>query len=459
MSTNRPTISFYGGLNTIGGTKICISEGGYRLFFDWGSFFNPGGDFWHGRVQPRTGAAAVRDWVEMGYAPRLAGIYHAAGAASLGLPTEPDGKTAIFVSHLHLDHMRLLDLIHPDIPVYMHHESLTLFRAVAESGEQPAVPPATVGFAAGDVIEVGPMKVRPVLVDHDIAGAVALLIETSAGTIVYSGDLRTHGLHPEYTMDFVAAAKAQHPLALLIEGTRLGEPERAVDSPPPTHEGDLPEIIQAQLEACTGLALVTTYPRHVERLQNIAAAAMAAGRTLVVEPEAALQVYRTTGQLLPIYLGHRWLEAQAAGTRPAWLDELLRLSPAYTAADITAAQGEFLLQLAFPNLPELADLAPQAGSIMLHSNGEPLGRFDPAWELFERWLARFGLTLVMANCTGHASPAALHELVADIAPQVLIPIHSHNPQLLNPPGQPRILPQLGDTYYLDELTTLAKVDE
>lgn len=62
---------------------------------------------------------------------------------------------------------------------------------------------------------------HPIHVDHSIPGAYGFIIYTSAGPVVYTGDIRLHGARPEMTQEFVSEAKAAKPVALICEGTRI----------------------------------------------------------------------------------------------------------------------------------------------------------------------------------------------------------------------------------------------
>jgi ribonuclease J len=450
MSTS-PRIHFYGGILTIGGTKVVVEEDGYRVIFDFGSTYAPGGDFWGRGLEPRPGAARLRDLIGLGYTPALNGLYRAGYAQAAGLtPGVGDGKTQVFISHLHLDHMAIVDLLAGEIPVWMHNDSLRLFRAVATTGEKPAVPQGARGFEWGQTIEVGPIKVTPVAVDHDIPGASALLIETSAGTVVYTGDLRTHGANPERVEAFIAAAREKHPKMLLIEGTRLGELANPdPDRPPTLKETEVPGRVVEYLKRYAGLGLITLYPRNTLRIGNIARAVKAEGRQMVLSAEMAHVYAALDGDLndVALYLRARDREALEAGTAEAYLTDLLKTGvKTVDAATIRADQSRYLLQLYYWDFGELNDLQPGPGSVFIHSNGEPLGKFDPAFELFQRWLGHFGVELVYASSTGHADPASLQRMVAEIQPVLLMPIHSHFPQLLEVASVNRELPELGGIY-------------
>lgn len=447
--TGRPTIAFHGGIGTIGGTKVIVAEGGYQILFDFGTSYSPGGDFWGGRVAPRCGAAGLRDLVGMGYLPRLNGLYQAGPAATLGLEPGAGEQTHVFLSHLHLDHMSVVDQLADEVPVWMHADSLKLFRAVAETGERPAVPIGARAFEWGEPVQVGPMTVTPMAVDHDIPGASALLIETSAGLVVYTGDLRLHGANPERVEAFIREAASRLPRVLLIEGTRLGEQPRDPARPPARSEPDVPIAVNDLLSRSPGLGLITLYPRNTGRVSALADSLPAVGRRLLLSPEAAHLLAAMGGDLSKVGLYRRAkdLSALADGSAPDWLIRLVSSGvDLFDARRVSESPDRFCLQLFYWDLGELVDLAPPPGSIFIHSNGEPLGSFDPAFDLFARWLDRFGLELAFASSTGHATSDDLVRVVRAISPAVLMPIHSRSPELLEVASVRRVLPEIGGRY-------------
>lgn len=445
-----PQIRILGGVGTIGGTIVSVEEGGYRVLFDFGTAYAPSGDFWGHGLHCRSGAAGLRDLIGLGYLPSLDGVYKTGEAETCGLRPGAGDRTQIFISHLHLDHMAAVDRVADEVPIWMHTDSLRLYRAVAETGERPSVPSGVRALTWERPVHVGPLRVTAFPVDHDIPGASALLIETSAGTVVYTGDFRLHGSNPDLVHRFAAAAAASDPRILLIEGTRLfpANPERS-EGPPVLTEPEVASAVAQRAAASTGLALITMYPRNVDRIGAVARAAQALGRRLAVPAEVAYIYRAMCGDTTPISVYRRWRDqvALAGGTAPDWLQEVLTGKiPVVTAQDVKRSPQAFLLQLPFADLSELNDLTPPPGSLFIHSNGEPLGRFDPAYDLLLRWLDRFSIELVHLPSTGHADADALTEVVNRIRPSVLMPIHSLHPDLLSPAGVQRILPERGGCY-------------
>jgi len=392
------------------GLKFTVEHGDHRVLFDFGLEHAPGRAPFSLGLEPRVGRE-LADLVGVGSAPRLEGVYD-----------RWDGQTAVFISHLHLDHTALVRFLHPDVPLHYPEGMEELRAAVAAAGYLPWRRPE--GTALGDRRPVagGDIEVPPVAVDHDLPGATGYLVRTPDLFLAYSGDQRWHGLHPELTAGF---AEAAHGADVLVQEGVLLEPEApAVEGGPPRlprlSEDDVVLGFGALLAASPGLVIANLYPMNRERVANLAATAAAHGRRLVLEPQAAT------------IAGHA--------------DLLL-------VEEVRAAPERFLVQLSYEGLPTLLDLAPPAGSVYAHSNGPPLGPYDPAYEVMKAWVRQLDLGFVHLGSSGHSWPADVARTVAAVAPGLAIPVHSRAPEALRVPGVPSLVPTVLRPYSAEELKT------
>lgn len=146
------------------------------------------------------------------------------------LPTAPPWHnnyrhSAAFISHLHLDHSKMLNFVIPKIPIYNTPQTIKLLTTLNEKGEfllPAANHPATYLCLINELspyqkIKVGNLSVEFYPVDHDANEAVAIFIHTPDKFIVYTGDLRLHGF-PECTRTMMTAA--YHCDLLISEGSR-----------------------------------------------------------------------------------------------------------------------------------------------------------------------------------------------------------------------------------------------
>src|SRR4030043_266882 len=68
------TLTFYGGINEIGGNKVLLEDGGRALLLDFGFPYKRHKLFYEEYLKPRSGAGLL-DPLTMGLLPPLEGIY------------------------------------------------------------------------------------------------------------------------------------------------------------------------------------------------------------------------------------------------------------------------------------------------------------------------------------------------------------------------------------------------
>ncbi len=67
-------LSFYGGVEEIGGNKILLEDDDTRIFLDFGMSFHKRGRFFEEFMTPRT-ANGIGDFLVMGLIPDIKGVY------------------------------------------------------------------------------------------------------------------------------------------------------------------------------------------------------------------------------------------------------------------------------------------------------------------------------------------------------------------------------------------------
>ncbi|MBA1393200.1 MBL fold metallo-hydrolase, partial [Lactobacillus sp. XV13L] len=82
--------------------------------------------------------------------------------------------------------------------------------------------------------------------------------------------------------------------------------------------------------------------------------------------------------------------------------------------------------------------------LYIHSNAEPLGDFDPAYKPFLQDLADKKIEFKALRCSGHADEEELTEIIGEVQPKILIPVHTLHPELEENPFGERILPERGE---------------
>jgi len=68
-----PSLTFYGGVNEIGGNKILFEAGGTKIFLDFGMSFKIANQYFAEFLQPRK-CTALTDFFDLGLLPDVKGI-------------------------------------------------------------------------------------------------------------------------------------------------------------------------------------------------------------------------------------------------------------------------------------------------------------------------------------------------------------------------------------------------
>jgi len=135
-------LTFYGGINEIGGNKILLEDGERRLFLDFGFPYKRHKQFYEEYLKPRGGAGLL-DPLAMGLLPPLEGLYR----DDLMTPglwhqfrkaehyRKLDGVEGVLLSHAHLDHSGYIAFLKGDIPVYSTAVTAFISKAMQDSGK------------------------------------------------------------------------------------------------------------------------------------------------------------------------------------------------------------------------------------------------------------------------------------------------------------------------------------
>ena len=440
------TIRFRKGTQTIGGTFIEVETAAAKCMFDFG-------------YTSATGVIdeAARSWrkrrafemVTLGLLADTDGIYQEADALRLGLKPygDPSMEQECFflLSHMHIDHMGALNMLAPEIPVYMSRQSLEMYAALTEDDRENAHP-ACIGMEPFVSTTIGDVTVLPVPIDHDILGALGFLITTPDGTICYTGDFRLHGFHPEYTGTF--AATCQGADVLITEGTSasfydefdmtdLSKPET-----PHRTEYDLQREMTEIIRDTKGLPILNCYNRNVERIHGLVEITKAAGKTFVADDETAglLKAFYPEDEVAVydqiLKEGANMTKAISAGYRLVSTKEML------------TDPGKYVLRLGFQDIYHLCGLA-HVVSLYVHFDGVPLGAYDVRYQMMFRILEKLGIEYKNLALGGHATPYDLRTVIDEISPRVLVPVHSAKPwNVSSAHCEHRFLPKEGELLLL-----------
>jgi ribonuclease J len=266
-------VSVLGGVGEIGGNKILVEDKDARVMLDFGMSIAQRARFFS---DPYVSPRRPESLLSLGIIPSIDGVY--------SWDTAERKLDAIFLSHAHLDHYGYLSMVHRDVPVHCGETTERLMAAITET-KRASFETDYRGldyrtFRTGALVKVGSITVRPVHVDHSIPGAYGLVVETSTGSFVYTGDLRAHGRASHLTQDFARAAGKSDASLLLTEATNMVG--GSVSS-----EEEVARKLEAVIREAKGLVMASFSGMDTDRLTSFHRAASAADRKLAISMRQA----------------------------------------------------------------------------------------------------------------------------------------------------------------------------
>jgi len=495
------SITCYGGVGCIGGNKILLEdrERNTSVLLDFGIPFSLCSQFF-GEFMGERAPAGLKDPLRLQLLPPLVGAYRSDLVSSLSprdrrllqeapqrKKVEPDG---VFLSHAHLDHSGYISYLREDIPIYTSAMTAFITKAIQDTGgasnvcyfserelvdgvvrqsrrgnkefdgrpfvllDQPTLTdrefwhrsPAvtkTLNVASIEGLHTDRMGNLPLIhfpVDHSIFGANACALETSAGWVAYTGDFRMHGGRGDTTEEFIEAVARLQPVALIVEGTHVGDVEQG-----PT-EADVYDAALAAVQGARGQVIADFGSRHIERLLIFLRVAKEADRKLAITAkdvyllEAMAIVWPDLASAIgdPALIVYRTLKSAPGKWEQKIFDRYGSEGRLIDGREAGQHPGDYILCFSLWNLSALIDIDPEEGTY-IYSSSEV---YDEAahldMERIRNWLDFFGLDFIGdpenaesgkgLHASGHASGSQLMDMIKRIQPQKVIPVHTENPE-------------------------------
>jgi ribonuclease J len=476
------SLTFYGGINEIGGNKILLEDKGTKVFIDFGLQMGKAGQYFAEFLNPRN-LSGMGDLFEFNLLPRLEGIYRKDYAKHMGtgdekIPTAVDG---VLLSHAHVDHCAYIHYLRPEIPIYCSESSKMIMQCFEDTGgdeqyitykenfkiyqnskgsvsrarndEQREVIPREIRVIKPFTkLKLDSITVESIPIDHSLPGVFGFLIHTSEGDIGYTADIRFHGRRKESSQKFVDMCGAENLDYLLCEGTRINKTETYTEF----------QVEDKVIDAInkTKNLVVCNYPtRDLDRLLSFYNAVKQTGRTLVIDTKQAylLKLFQDSEEWKNIYPSPRDSNIKVFVSRKSW--GLLDKNPDYWTReiieqdyknwerefldypnfvdyrDVSKNQKKYVFYCSDYSLQNLIDVRPDENSGYIRSSTEP---FDLEMTMdqarVKRWLIHFGLLTDdggwnSIHVSGHGTQDQIEHVIKGANSKKLIPIHTQHEHL------------------------------
>ena len=457
-------LTFYGGVNEIGGNKILLEDQGARLFLDFGKSYHDASQYFEEFLNPRA-VHGLKDYLELGLLPKVDGIYRRDLITILEregvdwLAFLPPQIDAVLLSHGHMDHAGYISFLDPQIPVYLSKETLAVLKAFHISRPNN-LENEIIDISLRDeentrwrkrekrkfrIIQdqkpffIKNLKVTPILVDHSVPGAMMFLIHTSKGNLLYSGDFRLSEISEKRQREVISFLRKAKVKIFLCEGTRIESQEIL-------REKEVYQKALKEVEKVKGLVVVDYSIADITRFQTLLRIAQKTKRKFVlpynyfnyvaVLKKEGLEV----GDFSSVYLYAK----RKMRLRP-WEKDLLSRYPSYDWQEIRKNKRQYMLALNFYQIQELIDIQPGKDSYYLRAITEPHNEeMEISEQRFINWVEHFhmqgleevelaqgktGKVFSRAHISGHISGKELSWFIAKIKPEMIIPIHTEHPEL------------------------------
>jgi ribonuclease J len=406
-------------------------------------------------LSPRS-ANGIGDILATKLTPDIPGIYRDDLLEHLGRKPEPPDVQAVLLSHAHADHANYISFLHKDIPIYCGETCKYILEAVEEQTQRdiesevlnykkrpaykseyrnPPIERTFHTFRTGKKIHIGSIEVEPIHNDHSVPGSYSFIIHTSQGAIVYTGDLRMHGKHAHMTDDFIKAATEIKPIALITEGTRI-ETGKTNES-----EEKVYQTSKKELRDNKQLSIVDFNFKDVDRFTTFYQIAKDLEKKLVINFKHACYLER--------YHKDKKLKTPDSGDENILLLKPKRLTGTYidedyhdwyikkrlnypniiTAEEIARKPEKYIVVLNFWYFNQLVDLKPYNGKY-IHSLSEPFNEeMEISYDRMVNWINLYKMHFIQSHCSGHISGYDLFEMIKEIKPKMMYPVHTEHPEM------------------------------
>jgi ribonuclease J len=405
-------INVLSGSGTIGGTFIRIDDGEKILVFDQGIRFDVFRRYYADWITP----VGIMELRKLGILPREEWY---------------EGVQAIYITHLHLDHLGALSNVPRPIPIHIPGGKVYEEIARKRWERSPSwlnIIPESYYVEIQDVQPLSEDKngVLPIPVSHSAFPAMAYIYFGKDKTVLYTGDMRVNGYLDKRgfkklrggpsLLEYMADQHDIHIDVLLIEGTNFGS-----DRMPISPEDSL-EIIK-RIMTHNDQVILTTHYLDAEFLLSTIKLARDLDRECYVLSEPVAKILHMLG------INSKINVVEEFAVTPEY--------PSITLQEVFEKPSILIV-----SYYEIVDLCRKADKIIFGKNvasiitePEPSAEEMVEYEVVNRWLLRSGIQPYRLRVSGHYYPYEINKILKTIRPKQVIPVHTEHPELMKVGGR------------------------
>ncbi len=327
---------------------------------------------------------------------------------------------AIFITHAHEDHVGALGMLWDQlqVPVYARRFTAMHARLKMEERGQDYNRVETVR-AFPEAVEAGPFRVSFLPVAHSIPESSALLIESPAGKVIHTGDLKldpTPLVGEAWDPGLWGQAAAGGVQALVCDSTNV------FSEHPGRSEASLRAPLAELIAGAKGMVAATTFASNVARLKTLAEAGRDAGRSIVLMGRAMQKMVRTAEEAGVLSGFPDTLAPEAARDIPR--EKLMLI--------VTGSQGERRAASAQLSQGRFLGLELKAGDLFVFSSKIIPGNERGVIRVMNAY-SEMGVDVVAEDdryhVSGHANRPDLLAVHALVKPRMIVPMHGEHRHL------------------------------
>jgi ribonuclease J len=476
------SLTFYGGVNEIGGNKILLEDRGTKIFLDFGMSFNQAGKYFSEFLQPRK-LNGVDDFIEFGLLPDLKGLYRKDFIEHVGKEFDKQPMVqAVLLTHAHADHSAYINHLRHDIPIICSKPTKLIMQAVQETSQsgftefldltenfqiymntkgewsrkskqyhynEIVIKRDVRDFEFGEKIKIDSLEVYPYSVDHSLAGATGFLIFTSEGPVVYTGDIRFHGRRGSQSELFIEKCAEAKPIAMICEGTRIKENQKNT-------EADVENKVSKVGSKCHGLIVADWPIRDTDRMLSFLNASKNLHRKLAISTRQAhlLSLLRECkdpnipdidDENICVYsirkgwgvIRKDFPQRIKEQDYENWEKPFIKDCVEYEC--VGRKPEDYVWFCSNFDLKELIDIKPK-NAFYVKSTCEPFDiEMEIEQERINNWLNHFKIRMFRTHVSGHAPGSLIKKSIRKIRPKVLFPVHTEYPGVFRKFGRTKVV--------------------